>query len=120
MVLWIDLIPLLKNWKKHWTVSTMLFIPLIQSLRDDEYRWGKEWEGQSVWSKSSGHSWGVTILFNSSIRYDNLDIVKDPNGRYIRLKVKCKDLVYNIVNIYAHNDHKHLINSYDLEETWRK
>ena len=36
-------------------------------LKKEEFRWGKEWEGQNYWSKGTSHSKGVAILFNSKL-----------------------------------------------------
>ena len=32
-------------------------------LKQEEYRWGREWGGVSLWSKGTGNSKGVAILF---------------------------------------------------------
>ena len=72
-------------------------------LKKEEYRWGKEWEGQTVWSRGTSNSKGVSVMFSSGTKYDIIKTVVDPNGRYISCKVKFGEIVYNIINIYAPN-----------------
>ena len=49
-------------------------------LKKEEYRWGKEWEGQTVWSRGTSNSKGVSVMFSSGTKYDIIKTVVDPNG----------------------------------------
>ena len=73
-------------------------------LRKDEQKWSKEWKGQSVWSKGTARSKGVTILFNPRFKYEYTDVVIDTNGRYIKLILTMHEYKYRCINVYAPNN----------------
>ncbi len=69
----------------------------------DSFRWGKEWSGQSIWSRGSSHSRGVSVLFNRNVKYDIRNKIVDPNGRYIVFDLFFGQQSYRFINIYAPN-----------------
>ena len=73
-------------------------------LRKEAYRWGKEWEGQSIWSRGSSNSKGVTILFKNGTQYDVIEDDVDQNGRHILCTVKLNEMKLHIMNVYAPNN----------------
>ena len=69
----------------------------------DSYKWSREWTGQSIWSRGSSHSRGVTVLFNENSKYDVRNKIIDPNGRYILFDFYLGEQKYRFINIYAPN-----------------
>ena len=73
-------------------------------LKQDEKRWGLEWDGQSIWSRGTSKSRGVCVLFNKSYKFEYKNVVFDPNGRYIVFDLHEGDVQFRMINIYAPND----------------
>ena len=73
-------------------------------LKRDEYRWSREWDGQSLWSRGTNRSRGVAILFIRRYKYDIRNAKIDSNGRYIRVDLHIEESKYNLINMYAPND----------------
>ena len=90
-----------------WVRAQQYDIVMLQEthchLKRDEYRWSREWDGQSVWSRGANRSRGVAILFNRRYRYHISNIQIDSNGRYIHLELNIDDSKYKLINIYAPN-----------------
>ena len=100
----------LKNDKKrgaifNWLRSKGSDIILLQEthchLRKERYKWGKEWNGKSLWSMGSSHSKGVTVLFKEKMDLEITEQIIDPNGRYVVFKLKTSNGTYKVFNIYA-------------------
>ena len=72
-------------------------------LRRDEYKWSKEWDGQSIWSRGTNRSRGVTVLFNRKYKYDIRNVVTDYNGRYILFDLYINETEYRVINVYTPN-----------------
>lgn len=91
-----------------WLRSQNYDIVMLQEthchLKRDEYRWSREWDGQSLWSRGTNRSRGVAVLFNRRCRYDVRNVKIDGNGRYIYFDLHIEDSTYKMVNIYAPND----------------
>ena len=71
---------------------------------NDEWRWTREWDGQSYWTNVSTNSKGVALLFNRKFKYDILNIQKEKSGRLISASVKFGDKCVRLVCVYAPND----------------
>ena len=102
----------LKDMKKRLAVYDFLKtkkidVILLQEthchLKQEEYRWGREWGGVSLWSKGTGNSKGVAILFKKCLNFEMLKYECDPNGRYVCCQVKFNENVYTILSLYAPN-----------------
>lgn len=67
--------------------------------------WEKEWGGQCAWSPGSNRSAGVAVLVhpNSSVKLAAFHI--DLAGRLITAKFAVEQQVFQVVNIYAPNNH---------------
>ena len=102
----------LKNKRKmenifYWLRKQNCDIAFLQEThchnRQDEYCWGKEWDGQSVWGWGTNNSKGVAILFNRKNKHDFDIIERDMNGWIIVIDVKFHNNMYRLINIYAPN-----------------
>ena len=72
--------------------------------RKEEYCWGKEWDGQSVWGWGTNRSKGVAVLFNRMHKYEYDIIERDMNSRIIALDLKYGNNMMIIMNIHAPNN----------------
>ena len=83
-------------------------------LRKGEQKWSKEWKGQSVWSKGTTRSKGVTIFFNPRFKYEYTDVVIDTNGRYIKSILTMHEYKYRCINVMPPTMNLNVLNSYLL------
>ena len=72
-------------------------------------QWKNEWGGEILFSHGSPNSCGTAILIRNNTNYSVLSTTRDPLGRFIILKIQIDDKVYVLVNIYAPNKDKDLI-----------
>ena len=82
--------------------------------KEDEQQWAREWGGPCVWSRGSHRSCGVGILLcpNSDMSIESS--LHDNEGRVISVRIKYKEHVINILNIYAPtipSERKHFMNN---------
>ncbi len=91
----------------NWLRKTNCDIIFLQETHGhhvkDSFKWSKEWSGQSIWSRGSSHSRGVSVLFNRNVKYDIRNKIVDPNGRYIIFDLYLGEQNYRFINIYAPN-----------------
>jgi exonuclease III len=76
----------------------------------DEKIWSAEWGGQIFYSHGSDHSKGVCVLIkpNYPVRVEIVEL--DMNGRFIILRLRMPGgISLNVVNVYAHTDHREQI-----------
>ena len=85
--------------------------------KKQEYSWGKEWDGQSVWGLGTNNSKGVAILFNRKHVYDFTTIFKDPNGRLIITELRVDEHVFRLCNVYGPNIPNERIDFYENHVT---
>ena len=69
-----------------------------------EERIKREWGCDIFFASYNSNSRGVAILVNNNIEYKCLNVVQDPNGNYLILRIKVFDKDITIVNIYGPND----------------
>ena len=69
-----------------------------------EERIKREWGFDIFFASYNSNSRGVAILVNNNIEYKCLNVVQDPNGNYLILRIKVFDKDITIVNIYGPND----------------
>ena len=72
-------------------------------------QWKNEWGGEMLFSHGSPNSCATAILIRNNTNYTLLSTIPDPLGHFITLKVQIDDKVYDVVNIYAPNKDKELI-----------
>lgn len=73
-------------------------------LKKDEKKWALEWDGQSLWSRGTNRSRGVSVLFNRRYRYDIRNESIDYSGRYIVFDLCINDKRLRFINIYSPNN----------------
>ncbi len=71
---------------------------------NDEWKWSREWDGQSYWTVAAGNSKGVALLFNRKQKFEIKNVVKEQTGRLISLSVKIADKMIRLVCIYSPNN----------------
>ena len=87
------------NWVKAKFFDVM-FLQETFSAQEDEKLWQTEWEGPCFFAHGSKHSRGVAILIRKGFDFETIDVVVDPNGRFIIVKASIQgDIVY-IINVY--------------------
>ena len=86
-----------------------MFLKEPHSKKETEVQWENEWGGEILFSHGSPNSCGRAILIRNNTNYSVLSTTRDPLGRFIILKIQIDDKVYVLVNIYAPNKDKDLI-----------
>ena len=83
------------------------------SMKETEVQWKNEWGGEMLFSHGSWALIHALHQYQGGIRnntnYTLLSTISDPLGHFITLKVQINDKVYVVVNIYAPNKDKDLI-----------
>ena len=106
----------------NWLRSQKCDIIFLQGthchLKKDEYRWSREWDGQSIWSRGTNKSRGVAVLFSRKYNFDIVDKTVDSNGRYIIFTLKIGENVYKLINIYAPNDDFERVKFFQNINSW--
>ena len=107
----------ISNFTKRRTIYTwcrkqkadFVFLQETHSKKETEVQWKNEWDGEILFSHGSPNSCGTAILIRNNTNYSVLSTTRDPLGRFIILKIQIDDKVYVLVNIYAPNKDKDLI-----------
>ncbi len=69
----------------------------------DEWKWKREWGGQSHWSVVSKNSRGVAILFKQKANLTCENVIKDKTGRAISCNIKMGEQIIRVTNVYCPN-----------------
>ena len=102
----------LKNSKKrhnlfYWLRKRNSDIVFLQETHchssNFEYKWSREWDGQSVWAYGTNNSKGVAVLFNRNYAFNFKTICKDTDGRLIVVDLDIQDKQFRLINVYAPN-----------------
>ena len=72
-------------------------------------KWKNEWGAEFIFSHGSSNSRGITILIRNGFDCTIHSCIVDPCGRYIILKATIKDKVCVLINIYAPNKDRDII-----------
>ena len=80
-------------------------------------QWKNEWGGEILFLHGRPNSCGTVILIRNNTNYSVLSTTRYPLGRFIILKIQIDDKVYVLVNIYAPNKDKDLIQFFS-KITW--
>ena len=72
-------------------------------------QWKNEWGAKLITSHGSSNSRGVAIMIKNNLDCTIHHTVLDPMGRYIILKADIEDTAYLLINVYAPNKDKDLI-----------
>jgi exonuclease III len=88
--------------KKHHNIeSKIIFLQETHVTKDKEKKWDKVWEGKKCFANGTSRKRGVAILLPKEMVYQLLDEKKDPDGRYIALKLEIEGRIYGLINGYA-------------------
>ncbi len=60
-----------------------------------EKKWKNEWGGQIIFSHGTSNSRGVATLFPPNVDYTILEKYSDNNGKFLLVKCKCEETIYN-------------------------
>ena len=72
-------------------------------------QWKNEWGAKLITSHGSSNSRGVAIMIKNNLDCTIHHTFLDPMGRYIILKADIEDTAYLLINVYAPNKDKDLI-----------
>ena len=81
--------------------SDIIFLQEMHSLEQDETFWKRAWRGKLFFSHLLSNSCGVAILIRPNMNFDLRFVKHIVKGRCIHLCIAIKDIVYDIVNVYA-------------------
>ena len=77
-------------------------------------QWKIEWGAKLITSHGSSNSRGVAIMIKNNLDCTIHHTVLDPMGRYIILKADIEDTAYLLINVYAPNKDKDLIQFFKI------
>jgi len=86
-----------------------VFLQETHSKKETEVQWKNEWGGEILFLHGSPNSCGTAISIRNNRNYSVLSTTRDPLGRFIILKIQIDDKVYVLINIYAPNKGKDVI-----------
>ena len=75
-----------------------------------ETQWKNEWGAEIITSHGSSNARGVAILIKAGFDCSIHQQILDPMGRYIIVKAVIQDKTYVLINIYAPNKDKDIVN----------
>ena len=81
--------------------SDIIFLQETHSLEQDETFWKRAWRGKLLFSHILSNSCSVAILIRPNMSFDLRFVKHIVKGRCIHLCITIKDIVYDIVNVYA-------------------
>ena len=90
------------NFQKRRTIFTwcrkrkadFIFLQETHSRKEQEKQWINEWGGKIVYSHGSPNSCRVAVLIRNGFNCIIQNMVLDPSGRFIILKVTIEDKIY--------------------------
>ena len=74
--------------------ADVIFLQETHSKEESETQWKNEWGGKCFYSHGSPNSRGVMVLIRNKFNCTIQNIVSDPLGRFIVLKVEIEDKIY--------------------------
>ena len=87
--------------KHHNTESKIIFLQETHVTKDKEKKWDKVWDGKKFFANGTSRKRGVAILLPKNMVCSVLDEKKDPDGRYLALKLEIEGKIYGLINGYA-------------------
>jgi exonuclease III len=76
----------------------------IHSNSKQEATYKRDWGGDMLIASGNNRSRGVAVMLNRNFEYDIIEVIRDPNGNYIAIKMKMLDTEICLINIYGPND----------------
>ena len=73
------------------------------SSNETYYKWRQEWGGKAIFFHGTKHSKGVAILINQDMDLDIIEQDSDINNRIMFFRIRVKDNIVNIFNVYSPN-----------------
>lgn len=119
----------ISNFKKRRAIFTwcrkrnadITFLQETHSTLQTMLQWKNEWGAKLINSHGSSNSRGVAIMIKNNLDCTIHHTVLDPMGRYIILKADIKDTTYLLINVYAPNKDKDIIDFFkNLLNTLKK
>ena len=112
----------ISNFKKRRTIFTwcrkrnadITFLQETHSTLQTMLQWKNEWGAKLITSHGSSNSRGVAIMIKNNLDCTIHHTFLDPMGRYIILKADIEDTAYLLINVYALNKDKDLIEFFKL------
>ena len=89
--------------------SHLVFLQETHSKKEIETQWRNEWGGKILFFHGSSNSAGAAILIRNGFDFTLHSAISDPSGRYLIVKASIQDKQYVLVNIYAPNKDKDLL-----------
>ena len=108
----------ISNFKKRRTIFTwcwkrqadIIFLQETHSIVQTDTQWKNEWGAELHTSHGTSNSRGVAIMIKNGFDCTVCQKLVDPLGRYIILKAVIKEASYVLINLYAPNKDKEIIN----------
>ena len=108
----------ISNFKKRRTIFTwcrkrqadIIFLQETHSIFQTDTQWKNEWGAELHTSHGTSNSRGVAIMIKNGFDCTVCQKLVDPLGRYIILKAVIKEASYVLINLYAPNKDKEIIN----------
>ena len=99
-------------WCRKWKAD-IVFLQETPSTAATDSQWRNEWGTQFISCHGSFNWRGVTILFRNGVDCNIDQKIVDPQGRRIILKACIQEKNYVLINVYAPNKDKDLVNFFN-------
>jgi exonuclease III len=88
--------------KQHHDVhNKIVFLQETHVTPEKEHHWKEFWNGRMFFSNGTSKSRGVATLLPKNLEYTLHHEIKDPNGRFIGIKIEYEGSLYGLINGYA-------------------
>lgn len=64
----------------------------------------RRWLGQVIYATYNNYAWGVLILIHKTIPFHLINIIQDPQGRFVIAQGRILSLALNLASIYGPNE----------------
>ena len=83
--------------------SKIVFLQEAHTLKEDNVRISRRWQGNVYAASFTSQARGVMTLIHNSVPFQVSDVIKDKYGRYLIIQGSLLSVNLNLVNIYGPN-----------------
>ena len=73
---------------------------------ENEHLWQSEWGGKAYFANGVNNDHGIIILIGDRFPGEIIEVMKDPNGRFLILKFQIENKMFLLSNLYVSNQDK--------------
>ena len=73
---------------------------------ENEHLWQSEWGGKAYFANGVSNDHGIIILIGDRFPGEIIEVIKDPNSRFLILKFQIENKMFLLSNLYVSNQDK--------------